>query len=113
MTADRTARTAGAVLGVLLLVGSFAAGRVTAPQADPLVIPTESRVDCLEVRLAAPGDGSDGLVVKAWLWDGDGTVRWTRELDPRLPLDVLFDSTDAGQDAVDLSHWYAEQEIEP
>jgi hypothetical protein len=95
---------AGGVLGA-----SY--GLRAAPQAEPLYLATASRADCLEVRLAPSDDGSR-LVVRAWLWDGDGQVRWTRDLELREPLSVLFDATAEGQEAVDLSHWYAERMVE-
>lgn len=98
---------AGAALSLWL---AFTAGRATAPQAEPLYLATESRVDCLEVRLAPSDDGSR-LVVRAWLWDGDGQVRWTRDFNEGEPLAALFDASAEGQEAVDLSHYYAEQEI--
>lgn len=100
-----------ATAGVLSLWLAFTAGRTTAPWEDPLYIPTESRADCLEVRLV-PDDQGDGLMVRAWLWDGDGHVRWTRDLRQDEPLAALWDETREGQEAVDLSHWHAERDIE-
>lgn len=100
------------VAGALALYLSFAAGRATAPASDPLYLPTESRTDCLEVRLVADDQG-DGLLIRAWMWDGDGHVRWTRDLRQEEPLAALWDETSEGQEAVDLSLWYAEREIEP
>lgn len=110
MNADfRNALIVGAA--VLAPFVAFVAGRATAPQVNPLYIPTESRADCLEVRLV-PDDQGDGLMVRAWLWDGDGHVRWRRDFRQEEPLAALWDETEEGQEAVDLSHWYAEREIE-
>lgn len=100
-----------AACGAALTGAGFVAGSITAPQSEPLYIPTESRADCLEVRLV-PDDRGDGLMVRAWLWDNNGRVRWTRDLREDEPLATLWDGTDKGQEAVDLSHWYAEWERE-
>lgn len=108
MSPRRILYPAGAALALWL---AFTAGRAAAPQAEPLYLATESRADCLEVRLAPSDDGAR-LVVRAWLWDGDGQVRWTRDLEETEPLSALFDISQEGQEAVDLSHWYAEQGIE-
>lgn len=96
----------------LALYLAFTIGRTTAPWEDPLYIPTESRADCLEVRLV-PDDQGDGLMVRAWLWDGDGHVVWTRDLYEDEPLGALWDETPEGQYAVDAHHAAAEHEVRP
>lgn len=94
--------------GALVLYLAFTAGRATAPASDPLYLPTESRADCLEVRLV-PDDQGDGLLVRAWMWDGDGHVVWTRDLAPGEPLAALWDESEEGQYAVDVHHAAAEK----
>lgn len=88
--------------------GLFVLGRLT---TEPLYIPTESRADCLEVRMI-PDPQGEGLIVRAWMWDGDGHEVWTRDLQLEEPLSVLWDETDKGQHAVDVSHSQAEEEME-